>query len=887
MDEAERDYALMAEFTHNGIRYRELPNGQAEVIGPVATVGGTFIPPSARTERRKDADADRAQAEAIRAQAEAGVAPQRAAADVARARADVSKAPSEIAKTSAEATIAARKAQDISGGIAYTDEQRGALLNQYRTLGTLASGVNELRSSYATNLKGKNPLEGMLGKLRPQDKVFDDASGGLSAFVAAALGLSGQQFNTPAEQQLFIGSILPKAADTDEQIENKLRRLDELIGRAKGQGRQILGITSDRDPLAGDPAINALDARLGGPTAGGPTSGVTSRGGFTQVPSLAGIGQEVANMIEGGASSQQVKDYLAQRYADTSTEHGGRLNLSAEQQAFFDDAIARRRANPDRPLSDFITGFERLGGYEAPDEGWSLGGAIAESPLGAGIMSAGNAVTFGNLANLAGDDAGAVLGASRDENPLAAFTGDMVGSGLAMGGLGGAAAKAGVPYLTAALTRGGGVGADMLYGGARGASETEGGVGDKVRGGLFGLAAAGGGNVLGRGIVSGAGRATRGVSDEAVRLLNERGISMTPGQILGQNGFIGRRLGSLENAIESVPFIGGNFRDRRMQGVGEYGRAQLEENLGSIGFDAAGDQFDGDMLGRAQQAVGDAYGFLDGRTFQSDPQFVDELAAALTAGRSVPRVGDEFGAIIDRQVAPNFPPDGAVTGRGFQDTLQTLRGARSGFSQDGAMGSMAGDAISDIEAALMGMVERQAPDAIEGLGRANQAYAGLVPIENASITATNAAGGANQFTPAQYGRAAVNNTRRFGGRAAAARGDIPGGDLQRAAQQVLPSDVPNSGTADRGMAAMLLPAALGGGAVAAQGMTDDPLLTALLLGLGGASTQTGQRAIQRALLDRPEALRNAGEYVYQLRDLGGRGGGVLGASSIPWLLANE
>ncbi len=871
--------------TLNGVTYqRSGPGEQWRRVG----AGGRMIPKSETTQRKEGADADRATAEAIRAQAEAGVAPQRAAADVARAQADVSKAPSEIAKTSAEAAIAARKAQDISGGIAYTDEQRGLLLNQYRTLGNLASGVNELRSLFDENLKGKNPLEGMVGKFRPQDAVFNDASGGLSAYVAAALGLSGQQFNTPGEQQLFIGSILPKATDSDEQIVQKLNRLEGLIDRAKGQGRQILGITPERDPLAGDAAMKAFEARTGGaaspPSGGGggvgPTGGVTSRGGFTQVPSLAGIGQQVADMIESGSSSQQVKDFLAQRYADTSTEHGGRLNLSADQQAFFDDAIAKRRASPDRPLSDFITGFERLGGYEAPDEGWTLGGAIAESPLGAGIMSAGNAVTFGNLGNLAGDDAGAVLNASRDENPLAAFTGDVVGSGLAMGGLGGGATRLGL----SGLTRAGGIGGDMLYGGVRGASETEGGLGEKAVGGLFGLAAAGGGNALGRGVVSGAGRATRGVSNEAVRLLNERGISMTPGQILGQDGFIGRRLGALENAIESVPFIGGNFRDRRMQGVGEYGRAQLEENLGSIGFDAAGDQFDGDMLGRAQRAVGDAYGFLDGRTFQSDPQFVDELAAALDAGRSVPRVGEEFGAIMDRQVAPNLPPNGVVSGRGFQDTLQTLRGARSDFAKDGAMGGMAGDAISDIEAALMGMVERQAPDAIEGLGRANQAYAGLVPIENASITGANSG---NQFTPAQYGRAAVNNTKKFGGRSAAARGDIPGGELQRAAQEVLPSQIPNSGTADRGMAAWLLPAALGGGAAAAGGLTDDPLLAAVLLGLGGASTQTGQRAIQRALLDRPDALRNAGEYVYQLRDLGGRGGSALGAGSIPWLLANE
>lgn len=542
-----------------------------------------------------------------------------------------------------------------------------------------------------------------------------------------------------------------------------------------------------------------------------------------------------------------------------------------------------REALPHRPVNELATGWERLGGFEAPDEGWTLGGAVAESPLGAGIMSAANAVTAGNLGNLAGSDASAVLNASREENPWSSFAGDIAGSGLAMGTLAGGATRLGLT----GLTRAGGIGGDMLYGATRGASETEGGIGDRAAGGMFGLAAAGGGNLLGRGVVSGAGRATRGVSDEAVRLLNERGISMTPGQIMGQNGFFGRRLASLENAIESVPFIGGNFRDRRMQGIGDYGRAQLEENLGSIGYDAVGDQFGGDMLADAQRAVSDSYSFLDGRTFQPDQQLVNEIATALNTGRSVPRVGDEFGAIMDREIGPMFGPGGQMTGRGFQDAVQTLRREGGTFSRDGSMGSMAADSIGDVEAALMGMVERQAPEVVDDLARANQAYAGLVPVENASISATNAAGGANQFTPTQYGRAAVNNTRRFGGRAAAARGDIPGGDLQRAAQEILPSSIPNSGTADRAMAAMMLPAALGGSGIAASQFTDDPLLGAVLLGLAGATSQTGQRALQRALVDRPDALRNAGEYVYQLRDLGSRGGGALGASQIPWLLANE
>lgn len=898
----------MAEFDLNGRRYREMPDGNVQDIGPAAG-GGTYIPPSPTSRRTKEAGADKAEVDAATGAAKLPTVAPQANADLTGTQlTNEEKRLAILEKKFGKLEPGYRWKADGTGaeripGLAPDAQTAGA--NQKRAnLETLRSQIARVRELHESTMKGGMP--NWFNRFVPDfanEELgrFDSAGAGLGEVGLAAFRVPGAGSQSDTELLKFIAANEPQSTDSDARIEEKLRTVETRLNntlRSIGVDPASLPAmaSQDRDQVAaatpGAPSVGG-----GAPPVGmGPTGGVTSRGGFTQVPSLAGIGQEVANMIESGVPSQQVKDYLAKRYAETQTEHGGRLNLSAEQQAFFDDAIARRRANPDRPLSDFITGFERLGGYEAPEVDGGVLGRIADGSsimgefgkdLASGVMSAGNAVTFGNLANLAGEDAGAVLDASRRDDPLSAFLGDVAGSGIAMGGIGGAAAKAGVPYLSAALTRGGGIGRDMLYGGARGASETEGDFGDKVQGGLFGLAAAGGGNVLGRGLVSGAGRATRGVSDKAVRLLSERGVSMTPGQILGQNGFIGKRLGSLENAIESVPFIGGNFRDRRMRGVGDYGRAQLEENLGSIGYEAVGDQFSGDMLADAQRAVGDSYGFLDGRTFSPDNQVVAELTAALNAGRTVPTQGDAFGAIVDRNIGPLFDNGGNLSGRGFQDAVQTLRGARSDFAKEGAMGNMAGDAISDIEAALMGMVERQAPDAIEDLTRANQAYAGLVPIENASINATNAAAGANQFTPAQYGRAAVNNTKKFGGRSAAARGDIPGGDLQRAAQRILPSEVPNSGAADRAMAAMMLPAVLGGSGVAASQFTDDPLLAAVLLGLGAASSQTGQRAMQRALVDRPDALRNAGEYVYQLRDLGGRGGGVLGASSIPWLLANE
>lgn len=865
----------MAEFVHNGIRYRELPNGQAEVIGP-AQGQGRVIPKSDTMQRREGAQATQEQAAASVDQATVGAQISRAQSEAEKAAIDVRRAQADAQRAASEAQASQAELARSSSGLTMTPDQRGQLLGQYRSMPRLAAGVQELRQSFKENLTGRNPLEGRLGPLRPQDKVFDDASGGLSAFVAAALGLSGQQFNTPAEQQLFIGSILPRATDTDEQIDNKLRRLEDMTRDAVTQGRQLLGITPEADPIGRDTAIASLvggqqdDDRPiipGAPTSRtppappAPQTEVRGDGSFGNDPALAGTNAIVNRMIADGSSEQEIRAFLN----SVRPGMGDRAESVREN-------IEYRQRNPSwEPQADVESVWQ-------PAEG--VGGALgwaADSPLGAGVIGAANALTVGNLGNIAGDEADSILAGLQEQRPLASFVGDVVGSGAAMGGITGLAGRAGL----SALTRAGGLGADAAYGGTRGFSEAEGDVGDRVASALLGAGAAGLGNVAGRGIVSGAGRAARGVSDPAVRMLNERGISMTPGQILGQDGFIGRRLGSLENAIESVPIIGGNFRDRRMQGIEDYGRAQLEENLGSIGYRAPAGQSANDVLANAQQAVGDSYGFLQGRTFSPDQQMVDELGQALSAGRSIPRVGDEFGAIMDRDIGPVFGQNGEMTGAGFQDALQTMRGAQSGFAQDGAMGNMASNAIGDVEAALMGGVQRQAPDVMEDLARANEAYRGLVPIENASITAVNQGG---QFTPAQYGRAAANNTRRFGGRAAAARGDIPGAELQQAAQQVLPSEIPNSGTADRAMAALLLPAALGGGGIAAAGLTDDPVAAALLLGLAGASTGTGQRLLQRGLLDRPDALRNAGDYVYQLRDLGGRAGA---AASMPWLLANE
>jgi len=135
-----------------------------------------------------------------------------------------------------------------------------------------------------------------------------------------------------------------------------------------------------------------------------------------------------------------------------------------------------------------------------------------------------------------------------------------------------------------------------------------------------------------------------------------------------------------------------------------------------------------------------------------------------------------------------------MTGRGMQQASQELtrRGARFGNSPD-AVGPDAANSLSDALAAIEGMVGRQNPGTIDAFRAANAAYRGGRVLEDAVGSARNV--GQGVFTPAQLTNAAYANARRFGGRQSTT--DRPFFELSRAGQQVLPSTIPDSGTAGR------------------------------------------------------------------------------------------
>lgn len=195
---------------------------------------------------------------------------------------------------------------------------------------------------------------------------------------------------------------------------------------------------------------------------------------------------------------------------------------------------------------------------------------------------------------------------------------------------------------------------------------------------------------------------------------------------------------------------------------------------------------------------------------------------------------------------------GEVTGQQYQQAMRGLSGYKSeatkpGFEQDYR------DAISMVQDALKGQMMRGGGDTVvTGLRNADQAYSMLKPIQNATISARGTP------TPKQLQAAFTTNTKKFGGDAAAARGDkVP--DIVRYAVNNAPN-IGNSGTADRlaGIMPFIMPTALGGSAVGLETFTDSPFLTGSLATLAALSTRTGQKAMQTALVKRPAAVRRAG-----------------------------
>jgi len=747
-----------------------------------------------------------------------------------------------------------------------TPQARASAIAGYKTAQQLRGIIKEIQSLDAAGPGGTHGIAGLADYLPlTRNQRLDAAGNAARGIVGQALGFTGGQLNTAQEAAMAVGPYLPQSGDRDEVRADKIKRLQELADTAEQRSIATLGGTPDENgnitpvaPAKKESAPGALppmpQSNLG-PSQPSPVVDPSGNRQFSTEVDKA-FSAEAQNAFNAGATREQL-DAIARKYG--ADPFGKDL----------DAAIAGRNAGGRAQFSTPATGFEKAGlaGH--------LLGTTAANPLGSYGIGAANAMSLGTLdelSGLLGNDPNLTQAAKNlasEQNPTASLFGNVTGGALALAAPEAALSRLGVGGTTGLLAPRL-MATDGLYGTAYGAGENnDNRLGGSVSGGIAGAL----GGVAGRAAATGAGMAFRGVRDAGVRRLRDAGVPMTLGQMTSQSGRVGQAAKAVEDRLAGLPLIGDLINARRTEGLTGFNRAAFNEALAPIPPGAVSQVAEGGIQ-QAQNAVSQAYDdALRGVRVSPDPAFVRDMGAARSNAMAIPNHGPTLSHTLDNDLGNLFGQNGTLTGENLQAALQTLR--QEGPTYKGApLGSSAMGALRDAEGAITGLVGRQSPDTMPALSNANQAYRNLRILEDTVGDSGKNTGGL--FTPAQLAMKASQNTKNYGGKAANARGDRPFFDLTRSGQDILPSKIPDSGTAGR----LALPAILGGAGAGAGylgGDTQTGALTGLALAL--PATRIGQRALETGLLDRPDPMIRIGDQLINRRQLAG----MFGAGVAPYL----
>lgn len=608
----------------------------------------------------------------------------------------------------------------------------------------------------------------------------------------------------------------------------------------------------------------------------GDESGVTGAGkGLVREPRLAGVGQELLAMVQAGRSRKDVFGYADKRFREV-----GFPGISPGQSKALDYAIRMRAANPSKPVTNFVTGWEN---YEmVPDTNSGAGaramGAVATFepggvPVGNTLTHFTNAAAAGLPTYMAGDNGADVMAAARRTMPVSSAIGDVGGSVASMvginklGGLLAASGRPGVALVGNALTKGGGIGGDVAY------SATRGGVENGPVGAITNALAGAAGNKIGGGFVGTVGRGVRGVSDSAVDYLSSRGIPLTTGQLLGNRSVAGRVM----NKLESMPFLGDNLAARRAESMAAYNRAALEDAGSRINFTPNDTGYKGVELGldAAGNAIENAVSGVD---VPIDPTARTDIANIIgDAQRTLtPDYAQKYAQVVSNRINPAISGPN-ITGEAYQQAMRGIKRYRAGAGADGFEQDFR-DSLTSMGDALTNNITRQAgPDVAQNLAKANQAYRDFSLIQKATEKAQsgNQSGLPEIFTPSQLQQAVRSSKYAKSGTSE------PFYELNTAAQDILPSTIPNTGSADRGIASWLVPAGLATGGAAASYY--DPKIAAPLIALTLLSTKGGAKVVQKALTGRSPAAKALGTKIFQQRRKAGLFGASAAQAMVPYL----
>lgn len=848
---------------------RWLVNAAGDVIGPAPApapaAGRVFTLP----ENPKDVRAETRAEEDQRLQREAAA---RQAANDARSAANEERRI-ELAEQ-AEARQAAKGDGDTTGT---TAKIRADAIAAYQAGEAIKKRVAEMRELYR---KGPGSTKGLAGVRDwfggPEMKAFDEAGNAVRGYVGTALGFTGGQLNSVAEAQMAVGPYLPQSADWDENALKKMDRLLDVARESQDRAIAVLGGVPDASgkitPLGN---LTMADQRapneLPNPDNNAPLKPEAPGVLKDQSEYRYGNGSPSAGQQEVAAKNRIVRDPRVKAMVDNMINSGAgiaTINSALEKRGFptinIGTVNAARKWMKDNPGKR----------YEFSDptrtEDLTLMEKMSASPLGAYAAHAGNALSAGVVGAMAGPEAQGRLDAMAANNPRAALGGGVVGSiGAMMGGEAAIAAKAGqrlagwAPRIS-----------DTAYGAVSGynAAPEGGGVQGAITGALAGL----GGGYVGQKVASGLGSGFRGVRDEAVQVMRDRGVPLTVGQAVGNSGWLGAGIKKIEDAATSLPFVGSAIDARRRAGWNAFNEAAFKEMPGHSGQTGA------EGVAETIPLVNQAYSFLDNTVLPVDAPFAgtNAMVRANAPSRYAADIRDQLDQIDERVQG------GALPGRDWQSAVRANR-ENTASLRGQPYADQAITAHGDIEANLMGLAQRQGPaGTLENLADANRLYAQqqtiLKALDNGPAQQAD-----ETFSAARLDAAARQGANTYGGRAASMAGNRPFYELTTAGRSVLPSQLNDSGTWTRALVGGggLTVAGAGGSYAggednriggAATGAGGTALLTALGV-LGGG--KTSQKVMVDLLTKRPELAITFGNI---LRDQAvARGtGAVTGAVAV-------
>lgn len=759
-----------------------------------------------------------------------------------------------------------------------TPQLRADAIQAYNDARAIAETVDNLRQQYYGGPGSTKGLAG-LGDYLPTatNQTFDTTGQRARGYVKRALGFTGGEGNTMAESAATYGPYIPTSNDKDETAAAKIAALESLGQKAAERATMLLGGIPDNQgnitPLPDNMQGSVWDVIR---TTGGKTDNLAAadRGATTKALPYPEAGQAAHDAMVGRIIS----------------ENNGRLDVDAYiagRQQLDQQFGVESDPNSLRDWATSINSYLDSGGRTIPtgiqpaQEEMSgldtVRNSAVNNPIGAAFVGAVDGAT-GIPTALAGDQ----MAALSDSQFPAVLGGQVLGAVGATTGLG-AAARLGASRFAPQLLGGGSkaqfgrnLATDATYGaGYTGITE-----GDPLSGAAYGTV----GSVVGQPLGAALGRTLGGIPvSESVKALGARNIPMTTGQRLG--GFAK----AAEDKATSIPLVGDMINARRMEGLGAFNQRAFEDAGSSIGFAPTRTGKEGvqDLLGDPGNpgAVGQAYDQATaGANVPLDQQFLADIGAV---GQQAQRLPADYRPLVGQALENRIVPitdAGALTGSNYQQAMRGLKAKRnSAGSATPGFEDEYRDVLSGTMDALTGLMTRGGGDnVVSGLANANAANRNAKILENATQRAKGGSGSGESymFTPSQLQMSVQQSQRKY-------PGATPLENLADQGQNVLPSRIPDSGTAGR-VAQMALPVGLGAGGAgvgyslngsegAQTGALGSAALTALALAGG---TKGGQTAINKMLFDRPDMLRNLGQGITRRR-------GLFGNAAVPLVIAAQ